>query len=212
MSSSIQVIAGLGNPGPEYELTRHNAGFWFADNLALKFNASFRRERGFNADVAKAKISGTDVWLIKPQTFMNRSGQAVAALMRFYKLVPEQLLVVYDELDLLPGTVRMKKGGGSGGHNGIKDVQAHLQTPDFWRMRIGIGHPRSLNLGGEVVDFVLHKPGREHLAEIEAAMERGLAIIPQLVAGQTERAIAQLHTPPAPPSPPAPPATATAAK
>ncbi len=192
--SSIQVIAGLGNPGPDYELTRHNAGFWFVDNLAHKLNASFAKERAFNAEVAKAKVNGTDVWLIKPQTYMNRSGQAVAALMRFYKLTPEQLLVVHDELDLLPGTVKMKKGGGTGGHNGLKDIQAHLSTTDWWRLRIGIGHPRSLNLAGEVVDFVLHKPSREHLAQIEQAIDRALDVIPQVFAGQIDRAVAQLHT------------------
>jgi PTH1 family peptidyl-tRNA hydrolase len=192
--SSIQIIAGLGNPGPEYETTRHNAGFWFVDNLAQRLNVSFNRDRSFNADVAKAKVAGSDVWLIKPQTYMNRSGQSVAALMRFYKLTAEQLLVVHDELDLMPGVIKMKKGGGTGGHNGLKDIQAHLSTSDWWRLRIGIGHPRELNLAQEVADFVLHKPSKEHLSEIEKAIERGLDVMPQLLSGEVARAVAQLHT------------------
>lgn len=191
---SIQIIAGLGNPGPEYETTRHNAGFWFVDNLAHRLNVSFNRDRSFNADVAKAKVAGSDVWLIKPQTYMNRSGQSVAALMRFYKLTAEQLLVVHDELDLMPGVIKMKKGGGTGGHNGLKDIQAHLSTSDWWRLRIGIGHPRELNLAQEVADFVLHKPSKEHLSEIEKAIERGLDVMPQLLSGEVARAVAQLHT------------------
>ena len=191
---SIQIIAGLGNPGPEYETTRHNAGFWFVDNLAQRLNVSFNRDRSFNADVAKAKVAGSDVWLIKPQTYMNRSGQSVAALMRFYKLTAEQLLVVHDELDLMPGVIKMKKGGGTGGHNGLKDIQAHLSTSDWWRLRIGIGHPRELNLAQEVADFVLHKPSKEHLSEIEKAIERGLDVMPQLLSGEVARAVAQLHT------------------
>ena len=191
---SIQIIAGLGNPGPEYETTRHNAGFWFVDNLAQRLNVSFNRDRSFNADVAKAKVAGSDVWLIKPQTYMNRSGQSVAALMRFYKLTAEQLLVVHDELDLMPGVIKMKKGGGTGGHNGLKDIQAHLSTSDWWRLRIGNGHPRELNLVQEVADFVLHKPSKEHLSEIEKAIERGLDVMPQLLSGEVARAVAQLHT------------------
>ena len=191
---SIQIIAGLGNPGPEYETTRHNAGFWFVDNLAQRLNVSFNRDRSFNADVAKTKVAGSDVWLIKPQTYMNRSGQSVAALMRFYKLTAEQLLVVQDELDLMPVVIKMKKGGGTGGHNGLKDIQAHLSTSDWWRLRIGIGHPRELNLAQEVADFVLHKPSKEHLSEIEKAIERGLDVMPQLLSGEVARAVAQLHT------------------
>ena len=191
---SIQIIAGLGNPGPEYETTRHNAGFWFVDNLAHRLNVSFNRDRSFNADVAKVKVAGSDIWLIKPQTYMNRSGQSVAALMRFYKLTAEQLLVVHDELDLMPGVIKMKKGGGTGGHNGLKDIQAHLSTSDWWRLRIGIGHPRELNLVQEVADFVLHKPSKEHLSEIEKAIERGLDVMPQLLSGEVARAVAQLHT------------------
>jgi PTH1 family peptidyl-tRNA hydrolase len=193
MPTPLQIIAGLGNPGPEYELTRHNAGFWFVDNLALQLKAQFSRERAFNAEVAKSRIDGRDVWLIKPQTYMNRSGQSIAALMRFYKLNPEQLLVVHDELDLLPGTIKLKKGGGTGGHNGLKDIQAQLSTADWWRMRLAIGHPRSFGMAQEVVDFVLHKPGKEHLTQIEAAMARGLDVMPHILAGDMERAMKQLH-------------------
>jgi len=190
---SIQIIAGLGNPGPEYELTRHNAGFWFLDHLAAHLKINFHHERAFNAALAKTRHAGNEVWLIKPQTYMNRSGQAIAALLRFYKLNMEQLLVVHDELDLPPGTIKLKKGGGTGGHNGLKDIQAHLGSSDWWRLRIGIGHPRTVHLIQEVADFVLHKPSKEQLAEIEKAIDRGLEIMPQLFTGDTARAVAQLH-------------------
>ena len=192
--SLIQVIAGLGNPGPDYAATRHNAGFWLLDQLADQLKISFSKDRGFNAEVAKTKIDGRDLWLIKPQTYMNRSGQAVAALLRFYKQTPAQLLVVHDELDLLPGTIKLKKAGGTGGHNGLKDIQANLSTLDWWRLRIGIGHPRALNLNSEVVDFVLHKPSQEQRSQIDQAILRGLAIMPQLLTGPIDRAVAQLHT------------------
>ena len=144
MSTPIRLIVGLGNPGPDYETTRHNAGFWLADHLADDLRASFALEKSFFGMVAKARLGADNVLLLKPNTYMNRSGQAVGALARFYKLAPEAVLVLHDELDLMPGQVKLKQGGGHAGHNGLKDIQAALGSPNFWRLRIGIGHPRTL--------------------------------------------------------------------
>jgi PTH1 family peptidyl-tRNA hydrolase len=189
----IRLIVGLGNPGPEYEVTRHNAGFWLADHLADDLKVSFLAEKAFFAQVAKARVDGEAVVLAKPTTFMNRSGQAAGALLRFYKLAPEQVLVLHDELDLLPGQVKLKKGGGHAGHNGLRDIQAAFGSPDFWRLRIGIGHPRSLGLAQQVAAFVLNAPRREELKEIEEVIDRCRAIVPDLLRGEFPRAINQLH-------------------
>ena len=192
----IRLIVGLGNPGPEYEQTRHNAGFWLVDNLANSLpNARLQRESGFNALVAKTIIGGNQVWLIEPQTYMNRSGQSVGAIARFYKIQPDEVLVVHDELDLPPGSAKLKKGGSSGGHNGLKDITSALGTQDYWRLRIGIGHPRTLNLQQPVADFVLHRPRREEQLLIEEAIEKSLRIIPIAVAGDFPKATMELHTP-----------------
>lgn len=187
---SIRLIVGLGNPGPEYEQTRHNAGFWLVD----QFPASLQRDKGFNALLGKIKLRGEDVWLLEPQTFMNRSGQSVGALCRFYKITPDQVLVVHDELDMLPGVAKLKKGGSSGGHNGLKDITAALGTQDYWRLRIGIGHPRTLNLQQAVADFVLHRPRREEQALIDQALQRSMEVIPMLVEGQFAEAMTKLHS------------------
>jgi PTH1 family peptidyl-tRNA hydrolase len=189
--TSIKLIVGLGNPGPEYEQTRHNAGFWLVDQLA---NHHLQRDKNFNALVAKTRIAGEEVWLLEPQTFMNRSGQSVGALCRFYKITPEQVLVVHDELDLLPGIAKLKKGGSSGGHNGLKDITAVLGTQDYWRLRIGIGHPRTLNLNQGVSDFVLHRPRKEEQALIDESIARSVDIIPQLIKGEFNDATMKLHT------------------
>ena len=192
----IRLIVGLGNPGAEYEQTRHNAGFWLVDNLANSLpNARLQRESGFNAMVAKAIIGGNQLWLLEPQTYMNRSGQSVGAIARFYKIQPDEVLVVHDELDLPPGAAKLKKGGSSGGHNGLKDITAALGTQDYWRLRIGIGHPRTLNLNQPVADFVLHRPRREEQLLIEEAIEKALRIIPTAVAGDFTKATMELHTP-----------------
>ncbi|WP_338846824.1 aminoacyl-tRNA hydrolase [Massilia sp. W12] len=192
---SIRLIVGLGNPGPEYALTRHNAGFWLVDNLANSLpGCRLQRESRFNALAAKTRIAGEEVWLLQPQTYMNRSGQSVGALARFFKLTPEQVLVVHDELDMLPGVAKLKKGGSSGGHNGLKDITAALGSQDYWRMRIGIGHPRVFNLQQPVADFVLQRPRPEQLTDIEKALEKCLSVIPQLVEGRFEQAQMQLHT------------------
>ena len=191
----IRLIVGLGNPGPEYELTRHNAGFWLVDNLANSLpGCRLQREARFNALVAKTAIKGQEVWLLEPQTFMNRSGQSVGGLARFFKINPDEVLVVHDELDLAPGVVKMKKGGSSGGHNGLKDITAALGTQDYWRLRIGIGHPRSLNSQQAVADFVLHRPRKEEQVLIEEAIEKSLRVLPLAIEGKFDIATMQLHT------------------
>jgi PTH1 family peptidyl-tRNA hydrolase len=193
-SPRIRLIVGLGNVGPEYEATRHNAGFWFADALANDLGARFTRERKFHGDVARARVGGEEVLLLKPSTFVNRSGQAVVALALFYKILPHQILLAHDELDLPPGAIKLKRGGGTAGHNGLKDTQARLSTADFWRLRIGIGHPRELQLEQDVGDFVLHRPRKDELPLIQECIERALGVVDQLVAGRFEAAMLKLHT------------------
>jgi peptidyl-tRNA hydrolase, PTH1 family len=191
----IRLIVGLGNPGPEYEQTRHNAGFWLVDNLARGLPSTFlQRESRFNALAAKTSIAGQEVWLLEPQTYMNRSGQSVGGLARFFKINADEILVVHDELDMLPGVAKLKKGGSSGGHNGLKDITAALGTQDYWRLRIGIGHPRTLNLTQNVADFVLHRPRREEQLLIDEAIGKSLKIIPLAVTGKTAEAMTALHT------------------
>lgn len=187
----IRLIVGLGNPGLEYETTRHNAGFWWVERLAAARNVLFNAEKKFHGLAARLRLDGHEAWLLKPQTFMNRSGQAVGALAGFYRIAPEEILVVHDELDLPPGDARLKKGGGHGGHNGLKDIIAHLGTPDFWRLRIGIGHPGDKS---QVVDFVLHAARREEQEQIDAALERSLSLLPQILAGDFPAAMLKLHT------------------
>ncbi len=193
MTLPIRLVIGLGNPGPDYETTRHNAGFWLADHLADDLKASFTLEKAFSAWVAKGRFDGEAVILAKPTTFMNRSGQAAGALMRFYKLVPEQVLVLHDELDLMPGNAKLKQGGGHAGHNGLRDIQAAFSSPDFWRLRLGIGHPRTLGLSQQVAAFVLNPPRRDELKEIEAVIDRCRAITPALLRGDYQQAMSQLH-------------------
>ncbi|UVW29138.1 aminoacyl-tRNA hydrolase [Massilia sp. H6] len=192
---SIRLIVGLGNPGPEYEQTRHNAGFWLVDNLANSLpGCRLQRETRFNALVAKTRIAGNEVWLLEPLTYMNRSGQSVGTLARFYKINPDEILVVHDELDMLPGVAKLKKGGSSGGHNGLKDITASLGTQDYWRLRIGIGHPRSLNLQQGVADFVLNRPRREEQVLIEESIDKSLRIIALVCEGKMDVATMQLHS------------------
>src|SRR5450830_1650538 len=194
-SMSIRLIVGLGNPGPEYEQTRHNAGFWLVDNLAYSLPGTrLQRDSRYNAMLAKTSIAGKEVWLLEPLTFMNRSGQSVGALARFFKIAADEVLVVHDELDLMPGIARLKKGGSAGGHNGLKDITAALGTQDYWRLRLGIGHPRTLSLQQQVADFVLHRPRREDQELIEQAIEKSLQVMPQIVEGKFEVATMKLHT------------------
>jgi len=194
---SIRLIVGLGNPGPEYEQTRHNAGFWLVDNLAETIpGCRLQREPRFKALAAKARIAGEEVWLLEPQTFMNLSGQAVGALARFFKIEPEEVLVVHDELDLAPGVAKIKKAGSSGGHNGLKDIAAALGTQNFWRLRIGVGHPRAHNQSGPVIDYVLHRPRKEEQQLINEALQRSLDVIPLLCEGKFDAAMMKLHSAP----------------
>ena len=186
---SPRLIVGLGNPGPEYEATRHNVGFWFIDQLADQLKISLAPQSKFHGTAGR---SG-ETWLLKPGTFMNRSGQAVAALANFYKIPAAEILVIHDELDLPPGGIRLKQGGGNGGHNGLKDIQAKLGTADFWRLRLGIGHPRTLGLAQQVVDFVLHQPRKEEMPDIEQALHRSLLAWPKISAGDYAAAQQQLH-------------------
>ncbi len=191
----IRLIVGLGNPGPEYEQTRHNAGFWLVDNVTNTLpGCRMQREARFNALAAKTNIANHEVWLLEPQTFMNRSGQSVGALGRFYKIAPDEILVVHDELDLPPGVSKIKKSGSSGGHNGLKDITAALGTPDYWRMRIGIGHPRDVHSQQGVADYVLHRPRKEEQVLIDEAISKCLSVIPLLCEGKFDIATMQLHT------------------
>lgn len=189
--TAIRLVVGLGNPGAEYEKTRHNAGFWLVDELAWQYKAPLRTEGKYSGDVSRAVLPGGDLWLLKPMTYMNLSGQAVGALARFYKIAPEEILVVHDELDLPPGAARFKQGGGHGGHNGLKDIIAKLGSPNFWRLRIGIGHPGDRN---EVANFVLKKARAEEQQAIDDAIAKAMQVMPQAIAGDMAVAMKTLHT------------------
>jgi PTH1 family peptidyl-tRNA hydrolase len=191
MSTPIRLVAGLGNPGRGYASTRHNAGFWFADALAAKLGAAFGHEPRFGADVAKAG----DLRICKPMTFMNASGRSVAALARFFGIEPDSILVVHDELDLSPGDAKLKFGGGHAGHNGLRDIHAQLGTSDYWRLRLGIGHPRNTDTPlRDVVDYVLKAPDAPDRDAIDASIERVLGVWRDIAAGDMERAMMVLHT------------------
>lgn len=189
----IRLIVGLGNIGAEYERTRHNAGFWFVDHVASHYGAHFRMEKKFFGELARASIGQVDVWLLKPSTFMNLSGQAVVAAALFHRLLPDQILVAHDELDLSPGDVRLKKGGGIAGHNGLKDVRARLSSAEFWRLRIGIGHPRDYQLQQPVADYVLHRPRKDQEQAIDGAIERAQSLLELAVVGQFDLATMRLR-------------------
>lgn len=193
MNAPIQLVAGLGNPGPEYAGTRHNAGFWWVERVAAAVGAAWRREARFHGQVTRVRSGGHDTWLIEPATYMNLSGRAVAALARFYKIPPEALLVAHDELDLAPGVVKLKRGGGVAGHNGLKDIAAQLGSHDFWRLRIGIGHPGQ---GADVAGYVLRPPRAEEAAAMDDAIGRSVELWPLIAAGNLEAAMLKLHTRP----------------
>ena len=196
--SAIRLIVGLGNPGPEYSDTRHNAGFWFLDQLAQREGAFFHEEKKFLGEIARVRLAGQDIWLLKPLTYMNRSGQSVVALALYYKILPEEILVVHDELDLMPGCMKLKKGGGNAGHNGLKDITEKLSTPNFWRLRLGTGHPRSLGLAQPVADFVLHSPSAEHKSMIEECISPALITTNDIACedmARVQRAIAKFGSP-----------------
>jgi len=191
--TALRLIVGLGNPGRDYEETRHNAGFWFCARLAQEWGVSLSFESRFHGILGR---SARNVWLLLPQTFMNRSGQAVGALARFHRIEPAEILVVHDELDIPPGQLRLKFGGGMGGHNGLKDISSHLGTQDYWRLRIGIGHPGDRS---EVVNYVLKPPRREEQAEIDSAIERALNLMPLIEKGEWNAATQRANTKPVPP-------------
>ena len=199
----IRLLVGLGNPGPEYEATRHNAGFWFVDAVARALQTRLAPERSFFGLAARVHRGGGPVWLLEPTTFMNLSGRSVAALARFFKIAPNEILVAHDELDLLPGQVKMKLGGSHAGHNGIKDIQAQLGSADFWRLRLGIGHPGER---AEVVDYVLRRPPAAQREAIDKCIEQSMSALELLLDGDMERAMMKVHARPPRPKPPAPPA------
>lgn len=188
---ALRLIVGLGNPGPEYAQTRHNAGFWLVDELARQHGGQFRLDGKYHGEICRMTITGQELWLLKPMTFMNRSGQAVAALARFHKLPLSAILVVHDDLDLPPGTVRLKRGGGHGGHNGLRDLMAHLGGNEFARLRLGIGHPGDSR---DVLEHVLRRAPRSEQDALEQAITDALREIPRLLAGQWERAMQALHS------------------
>ncbi len=194
MATGISLVVGLGNPGAEYTETRHNAGFWFCERLAGRLGVALTREARFHGLAGQARREG--IWFLLPQTYMNRSGQAVGALARFYRIAPAEMLVVHDELDIPPGQLRLKYGGGLGGHNGLKDITAHLGTQDYWRLRIGIGHPGDRN---EVVNYVLKPPRREEQADIDGAIDRALDIWPLIADGDWNAATQKANIRPKPP-------------
>jgi len=191
MSEPIKLVVGLGNPGREYEATRHNAGFWWVDEFARTQSVNFKTDNKFHGLVARATVHGHETHLLKPQTFMNVSGRAVIALALFYKILPDQILVVHDELDLPPGSAKLKLGGGHGGHNGLKDIIAHLGSKEFWRLRIGIGHPGDRD---QVVNYVLNAPRKEEQGLIEEAMQHAQDVAPLIIEGKLEAAMLKLHS------------------
>lgn len=187
-----KLIVGLGNPGPEYSETRHNAGFWFCERLAQTLGVRFNEESRFHGYVGRHGST----WFLLPQIYMNRSGQSVLALAHFYRILPNEILVVHDELDIPPGQLRLKYGGGLGGHNGLKDITARLSTQDYWRLRIGIGHPGDKN---QVANFVLNRPRREEQDEIDTAIERALVAWPKIAKGDWNAATQHINARPAAP-------------
>jgi PTH1 family peptidyl-tRNA hydrolase len=197
----IRLLVGLGNPGPEYEATRHNAGFWWLDEVARKLGAKLVPERSYYGLVARVNRPDGPVWLLAPMTFMNLSGKAVAPLARFFKIAPEEILVAHDELDHMPGQMKHKLGGSHAGHNGLKDIHAQLGSADYWRLRLGIGHP---GVKAEVINYVLRKPPLEQRQEIEKAIDQSLSALDLLLAGDMEKAMMKIHARPPRPKPPKP--------
>jgi PTH1 family peptidyl-tRNA hydrolase len=205
---AIRLIVGLGNPGTEYERTRHNAGFWLVERYATQHGIVLRKDAKFQALVGRP--AGADgVWLLLPQTFMNASGRPVQMLASFFKIKPEEILVVHDELDFAPGVARLKQGGGIAGHNGLKDISQRLATHEYWRLRLGVGKPP---VGREGADYVLERPPAEEKSAIDAAIEKALAVLPQLLAGDMQGAMNKLHTDDKPPAKKEPPSKEPAKK
>ncbi|HSI53325.1 MAG TPA: aminoacyl-tRNA hydrolase [Ramlibacter sp.] len=196
----IKLFVGLGNPGSEYEATRHNVGFWWVDELARELKVNLVSDKGYHGKVARTSVHGQTLWLLQPQTFMNLSGKSVAALARFFKIAPEEIMVVHDELDVVPGQAKLKFGGSHAGHNGLRDIHAQLGTGDYWRLRLGIGHP---GVKSEVVNWVLQKPAPDQRTAIEECITRTLKAVPAMLEGEMEKAtlLAHTHKPPRPKPP-----------
>jgi len=188
-AADLKLIVGLGNPGRKYARTRHNAGFWFVDHLCERYEGAWRVDGARQAELARVRIGAAETWLLKPATYMNASGAPVAAVASFYRITPAQMLVVHDEIDLPPGVARLKYGGGHGGHNGVRDLIAHVGN-DFWRLRIGVGHPGGRD---EVIDFVLERAPAAEEGLIQAASQRALEVMPLLLAEGAQKAMHQLH-------------------
>ncbi len=188
---AIKLIVGLGNPGKDYQSHRHNVGFWFCDALAHLYSGNFKKESKFFGEVAQINITGSNLRLLKPSTYMNRSGQSIQSIANFYQINTDEILIAHDELDLNPGIARIKNGGGHGGHNGLRDTIKALNNNNFYRLRIGIGHPGDKS---KVADFVLHAPNKSEIGPIQTALTNSLNIVEQLVNGETEKAMKTLHT------------------
>jgi len=198
----IQLFVGLGNPGPEYQDTRHNAGFWWIDALAKSLKTTLVMEKNYHGLVARINHNGKPVWLLQPQTFMNLSGKSVASLANFFKIAPQQILVAHDELDIAPGEAKLKLGGSHAGHNGLRDIHAQLGTDQYWRLRLGVGHPGNKD---EVVAWVLKKPSLDHRIAIDQTIDRALNAVPDFLIGNMEAATRLVHTSKPPrPKPPRP--------
>jgi PTH1 family peptidyl-tRNA hydrolase len=189
--AAIQLVVGLGNPGAKYEQTRHNAGFWFVDEVARQYNTRFKSESKYKSEVARCSIAGNDCRLQKPMDFMNCSGLPVASLAGFYQIPRSSILIVHDDLDLLPGVVKLKKSGGHGGHNGLRDLIPHLGGNDFLRLRIGIGHPGHRD---DVVGYVLKNASRDDRMAIDQAIDEAVKVLPDIIAGHLDKAMKELHT------------------
>ncbi len=201
----IKLFVGLGNPGPEYESTRHNAGFWWLDALARDMKLALVADRSYHGLVARTSVNGQNVWLLEPKTFMNLSGKSVAALARFFKIEPQEILVAHDELDVVPGQAKLKFGGSHAGHNGLRDIHAQLGTGEYWRLRLGIGHP---GVKAEVINWVLQKPAPDQRTLMEECIARTLSAVPAMLAGEMEKATLIVHTSKPPrPKPPRPEGT-----
>ncbi|PKO63088.1 MAG: aminoacyl-tRNA hydrolase [Betaproteobacteria bacterium HGW-Betaproteobacteria-18] len=206
----IRLFVGLGNPGPDYEQTRHNAGFWWLEALARELKVTLMPDKSYHGLVARTSFHGQSVWLLAPQTFMNLSGKSVAALANFFKITPQEILVAHDDLDIAPGEVKLKLGGSHAGHNGLRDIHAQLGSDQYWRLRLGIGHPGNK---AEVVHWVLKKPSLEHRIAMDQAVDRALKAVPQFLSGDMEQATRLVHTSKPPrPNNPKPPATAASVR
>lgn len=190
-STGLALVVGLGNPGDRYAQTRHNAGFWFVDELARRHGGSFRADKKFHGELARISVAGRDCLLLKPMLFMNRSGLSVASVANFYRLVPAAVMIAHDEIDLPPGTLRIKQGGGHGGHNGLRDIIPALGSPDFWRLRIGVGHPGHRD---QVVNYVLARAGATEQRLLDEAINDAVDAFPLLLAGEIGKAQQTLHS------------------